>query len=96
MLRIAIALTPFRYAFDVVQKHGGDFLENRRIFAFCDNGIPDGIKVDTDGLVYSGCGDGVQVWHPSGKLIGKITRHLFLNPPIILESAPPPNGWDTP
>jgi gluconolactonase len=22
--------------------------------------------------VYAGCGDGVQVWNPSGKLIGKI------------------------
>jgi hypothetical protein len=25
-----------------------------------------------NGNVYAGCGDGVQVWNPSGKLIGKI------------------------
>ncbi len=34
---------------------------NRRVFAYVDSGIPDGIQVDTDGNVYSGCGDGVQV-----------------------------------
>ena len=31
-----------------------------------------GVHCDTDGNVYAGCGDGVQVWNPSGKLIGKI------------------------
>lgn len=35
-------------------------------------GIPDGIKCDLQGNVYSGCGDGVHVWTPGGKLIGKI------------------------
>lgn len=37
-----------------------------------DCGIPDGIKCDTAGNVYSGCGDGVHVWTPGGSLIGKI------------------------
>lgn len=37
-----------------------------------DAGIPDGIKCDLQGNVYSGCGDGVSVWSPGGKLIGKI------------------------
>lgn len=45
---------------------------NRRLFAFADVGIPDGIKCDTDGNVYSGCGDGVNVWSPGGVLLGKI------------------------
>lgn len=27
---------------------------------------------DTRGNVYAGCGDGVQVWNPSGTLLGKI------------------------
>jgi len=36
-------------------------LENRRVFAHCDKGFPDGIKCDTYGNVYSGCGDGVHV-----------------------------------
>jgi gluconolactonase len=31
-----------------------------------------GIHVDSNGNVYSGCGDGVRVWNSSGKLLGKI------------------------
>ncbi|KAI1077132.1 D-lactonohydrolase [Whalleya microplaca] len=46
--------------------------KNRKLFAFVDSGVPDGIHVDSTGNVYSGCGDGVHVWNPSGKLIGKI------------------------
>lgn len=34
--------------------------------------MPDGVHVDTMGNVYVGCGDGVQVYNPSGTLIGKI------------------------
>ena len=34
---------------------------NRRIFAFVDTGVPDGVNVDELGNVYSGCGDGVHV-----------------------------------
>ncbi|WPH00441.1 Hypothetical protein R9X50_00327000 [Acrodontium crateriforme] len=60
------------YAFDVTERHGTQFLANRRVFAMADNGIPDGIKVDLQGNVYSGCGDGVHVWSPAGKLLGKI------------------------
>lgn len=37
-----------------------------------DNGIPDGIKCDLEGNVYSGCGDGINVWSPGGTLLGKI------------------------
>ena len=33
---------------------------------------PSGIHCDSWGNVYAGCGDGVHVWNPSGKLIGKI------------------------
>ncbi|GAB7339890.1 hypothetical protein MBLNU457_6420t1 [Dothideomycetes sp. NU457] len=60
------------YAFDVVQRSGGTFLANRRLFAMADTGIPDGIKCDLQGNVYSGCGDGLNVWNASGSLIGKI------------------------
>jgi gluconolactonase len=49
--------------------------KNRRVFAYADSGIPDGIQLDMKGNVYSGCGDGIQVWNPDGTLIGK----LFLN-----------------
>lgn len=58
------------YEFDVVD--GGKRLANRRMFAFCDSGIPDGIKCDVDGNVWSGCGDGVHVWAPDGTLLGKV------------------------
>ncbi|KFY88548.1 hypothetical protein V498_06741 [Pseudogymnoascus sp. VKM F-4517 (FW-2822)] len=60
------------YAFDIITRHGAPFLANKRLFAFADIGIPDGIKCDTNGNVYSGCGDGVHVWSPGGTLIGKV------------------------
>ena len=31
------------------------------MFAYVDTGVPDGIQIDINGNVYSGCGDGVQV-----------------------------------
>ena len=37
-----------------------------------DVGIPDGIKCDLAGNVYSGCGDGVNIWSWGGVLLGKI------------------------
>lgn len=60
------------YAFDVAVRNGGQFLTNKRLFAFADQGIPDGIKCDREGNVYSGCGDGVHVWAADGTLLGKI------------------------
>ncbi|KAG6902430.1 hypothetical protein C0995_016609 [Termitomyces sp. Mi166 len=48
------------YAFDVDPRTHA--FKNRRVFAYVDTGVPDGIQVDTQGNVYSGCGDGVQVW----------------------------------
>ncbi|KAJ5860288.1 SMP-30/Gluconolaconase/LRE-like region [Penicillium soppii] len=57
------------YRYDV--KEDGTF-ENRKLFAFVNSGAPDGIHCDSWGNVYAGCGDGVQVWNPSGKLLGKI------------------------
>ena len=49
--------------------------KNRRVFAYVDNGVPDGIQVDTEGNVYSGTGDGVTVCiniYPLRK------RHLYI------------------
>lgn len=60
------------YAFDVIRRHGSPFLTDRRVFAMADIGVPDGIKCDMAGNVYSGCGDGVNVWNAGGSLIGKI------------------------
>ncbi|CAG8580858.1 12823_t:CDS:1 [Acaulospora colombiana] len=57
------------YAFDV---NSDKNLSNRRVFAVTDVGIPDGIKLDVKGNVYTGTGDGVQVFDSSGTLLGKI------------------------
>lgn len=61
-----------RYAYDILTRHSSPFLTNKRLFAMADTGAPDGIKCDTLGNVYSGCGDGVNVWSPGGVLIGRI------------------------
>ena len=58
------------YVYDVFDTRR---LQNRRVFAYCDTGVPDGIKCDEHGNVYSACGDGVHVWDPEGTLIGNIT-----------------------
>ncbi|KAI1386517.1 calcium-dependent phosphotriesterase [Hypoxylon trugodes] len=57
------------YRYDV--KEDGTF-ENRKLFAYTESGVADGIHTDSKGNVYGGCGDGVHIWNPSGKLIGKI------------------------
>lgn len=43
-----------------------------RIFASIDKGIPDGIRCDERGNVWSSAGDGAQVFAPSGARIGRI------------------------
>jgi len=58
------------YAFDV-DPTTQRFL-NRRTFAWIDTGIPDGFQVDSKGNVYASSGDGVQVYDPTGILLGKI------------------------
>lgn len=60
------------YAFDIITRSGSPFLANKRLFATASSGIPDGIKCDVEGNVYSGCGDGLNVWSPGGLLIGKV------------------------
>jgi len=42
------------------------------VFAVIDTGVPDGMRVDTDGRLYSTAGDGVHVFTPAGDLLGKI------------------------
>jgi gluconolactonase len=43
-----------------------------RDFAICDNGLFDGLRVDTSGNVWSSAGDGVHCFSPQGELLGKI------------------------
>lgn len=78
------------YAFDVV---GEKYLQNRRMFAYSDNGIPDGIHTDVNGNVWAGCGDGIHVWNPQGALLGKlgveggVNNFAFLPGGILVENA---------
>ena len=56
-------------AFDVLDDGR---LARECIFADVEPGFPDGIKVDADGRVYASSFGGVQVFSPSGRLIGEI------------------------
>lgn len=56
-------------AFDVVD---GRNLAHDRLFAVVTPGIPDGLKTDVDGRVYSSSASGVQVFSPTGRLLGEI------------------------
>ncbi|AFL51050.1 gluconolactonase [Sinorhizobium fredii] len=56
-------------AFDVVDGRG---LENDRVFASIDDGIPDGIRTDLAGNLWSSAGDGVHCFAPDGSLLGKV------------------------
>ncbi len=51
-------------AFDVVD---GRRLANGRVFCLIDNGIPDGIRTDVNGNLWSSAGDGVHCFDPDGQ-----------------------------
>jgi gluconolactonase len=55
--------------FDVAD---GRHLVGDRLFAVVTPGIPDGLKTDSEGRVYSSCSSGVKVYNPQTKLIGEI------------------------
>lgn len=50
----------------------GKTLNNSHVFAHIDNGIPDGMRVDTDGNLWSSAADGIHCFGPDGVLLGKI------------------------
>jgi len=56
-------------AFDVADD---SHLVNERLFAVVTPVIPDGLKVDSQGRVYSSSGTGVQVFDTTGKILGEI------------------------
>lgn len=56
-------------AFDV--KDDGT-LANGAVFCVIDQGAPDGIRCDSEGRLFSSAKDGVHVFMPQGRLIGKI------------------------
>lgn len=43
-----------------------------KVFCRIDKGVPDGIRVDQAGRVWSSAGDGVQIFSPDGTLVGRI------------------------
>jgi gluconolactonase len=63
-------------AFDVT--NGGETVENQRVLIDAGPGTPDGFRVDVDGNLWCGWGmgsdelDGVMIFDPSGKPIGRI------------------------
>jgi gluconolactonase len=56
-------------AFDVVD---GARLEGGELFATISPGFPDGIKVDSEGRIYSSAFSGVQIFSPGGGLLEEI------------------------
>lgn len=54
--------------FDVV----GDRLTGGDVFCTIDNGLPDGIRCDMNGNLWSSAEDGVHVFSPDGHCLGKI------------------------
>jgi gluconolactonase len=56
-------------AFDV---QDGRHLRNERLFAVISPGVPDGIKLDVQGRVYTSSATGVQAFTPEGDLLGEI------------------------
>ena len=47
-------------------------LGRSRVFADIEPGIPDGLRVDVQGNVWTSAGDGIQCFAPDGTLLGKI------------------------
>jgi len=62
-------------AFDVHGTH----LTNARLFAVVSPGIPDGLKVDSKGRVYSSSADGLKIFNAHGDLIGAIEVYNVAN-----------------
>jgi gluconolactonase len=56
-------------AFDVTDDGA---LRNRRVFAVVEPGVPDGLRVDVDGNVWTSAADGVHCITPDGQLIGTV------------------------
>ena len=59
-------------AFDVLDGGGGRWLGEPRLFRTIDPGVPDGLRVDVDGNVWTSAGDGVHVLAPDGEELGRI------------------------
>ena len=56
-------------AYDVVN---GKSVNNGRVFAVIDPGVPDGFRLDIHGYLFTSSADSIQVYDPNGQLLGKI------------------------
>jgi gluconolactonase len=52
--------------------HEDNTLEGGEVFVTVTPGVPDGMRVDEAGRLYSTAGDGIHVFMPDGRLLGKI------------------------
>ena len=68
-LYIADSGSPHHIRVFDVQKDGT--LANGKVFCVIDKGVPDGIRCDGKGRVWSSAGDGIHIFAPDGSLIGK-------------------------
>jgi gluconolactonase len=50
----------------------GRSLSGGEVFAECESGLFDGLRVDDAGRIWASAGDGVHVYEPDGTLIGKV------------------------
>ena len=66
-------------AFDVID---GTRLTNSRVVCEISPHVPDGLRVDTNGILYVTSGEGVQVFTPEGEMLGK-----FLTPEVAANSC---------
>jgi gluconolactonase len=56
-------------AFKVVD---GKKLTKSRVLAVIEPAVPDGLRVDTEGLLWISAGDGIHCYTPGGERLGKI------------------------
>jgi gluconolactonase len=56
----------------VFEVAGGGALRNGRIFVEMESGVPDGLRTDEHGNVWTSAEDGVHCYAPDGTLLGKI------------------------
>jgi len=70
ILYVADSGAPHHIRSFTVQANGT--LTNEKVFAVVDKGVPDGIRCDAGGRVWSSSGDGVQIFSASGDLIARI------------------------
>jgi gluconolactonase len=56
-----------------------DFPKGRPLFAVVTPGIPDGLKVDSAGRVYSSSAEGLKVFNSFGDLIGAVQIYNVAN-----------------